>query len=78
MDDKAESRTDPQDRNRLNLPALLDLAAARTLCQSLRQRLLGNEPVILDGSGVERVSTPGVQILLAAAAEARTRGLRFQ
>ena len=59
--------------NKLHLPSRLDLAAAETLCQSLRERLLAGEPVIVAAGMVERVSTPGIQVLLAAAVAAQAR-----
>ena len=65
-----ESQTDE-----LDLPPVLDLAAARTLCQSLRECLLRGNAIVVGGGQVERVSTHGVQVLLAAASDARAQGL---
>lgn len=59
------------------LPPVLDLAAAQTLCQALRDSLRQGDAILLAGNMVERVSTPGIQVLLAAAADARAQGLAF-
>jgi two-component system chemotaxis response regulator CheY len=47
------------------LPAVVDLAAAKTLLGALRQRPPG-QPCRLDASGVEKLMLPGVQVILAA------------
>ena len=60
------------------LPSVLDLTAAEPLCQSLLERLALLDAVVVLGSEVERVSTAAIQVLLAAAAEARTRGVAFR
>lgn len=61
----------------LPLPASLDLIAALPLCQALRERLEAGE-MHLDASAVERVSTPCLQVLAAAASSARKRGIAFR
>lgn len=59
------------------LPASLDLTEADGLCQALRQALQSGA-VILDADAVERVSTPCLQVLAAAAASAASRGIQFR
>jgi anti-anti-sigma regulatory factor len=55
------------------LPAILDLAAADALCRDLRDAMdLGD--VEVDARAVERISTPCIQLLLAAARSAAERG----
>jgi two-component system, chemotaxis family, chemotaxis protein CheY len=51
----------------LQLPANLDLATAEGLLNSVRQRARGEMPLRIDASGVETLTLPCVQILLAAA-----------
>jgi len=36
------------------------------------------QPILLDGSRVERISTPCIQILIAALKSAEARGTRFR
>lgn len=57
------------------LPSSLDLVGAESLCRELRAKILSVEPIVLDGSRVQRVSTPGLQILVAALKSAESRGL---
>lgn len=61
----------------LMLPDLLDLTAADPLCQAFRERLQDGA-LILDGGRVARVSTPCLQVLVAAAASARAGGIGFR
>ncbi|PPQ30179.1 STAS domain-containing protein [Rhodopila globiformis] len=67
-----------RDGDTLALAPLLDAQAAEDLLGQLRERLLAGLPVTLDGAGVERVATPALQVLLAAAREARARRLAFR
>jgi two-component system, chemotaxis family, chemotaxis protein CheY len=48
------------------LPAVVDLAAADTLLVTLRQRLAADQACDLDGSNVETLMLPGIQVILAA------------
>ncbi|WP_439598646.1 STAS domain-containing protein [Falsiroseomonas sp.] len=66
-----------QDSPSLVLPASLDLTQAEPLCQALRERLQ-DSALCLEGSAVERVSTPCLQLLAAAHASARARGIPFR
>jgi anti-anti-sigma regulatory factor len=60
------------------LPPLLDLTAAEPLQRTFLEHARGGDPMIVNGSAVVRVSTAAVQVLLAAAADARARGTLFQ
>jgi two-component system chemotaxis response regulator CheY len=50
----------------ITLPAVVDLAAADTLLAALRQRLAADQACDLDGSNVEKLMLPGIQVILAA------------
>ena len=54
------------DKSRLKLPAVLDLAAAESFIDTMRERLRAGSPVLLDASGVETLTVPCIQIILAA------------
>ena|ERR1700761_1160103 len=69
---------DNDDDNSLALPGQLDLTAAEPLHRTLLDRVRTGDPLAIDGSVVERVSTAAIQVLLATAAEARLRGTPFQ
>jgi len=69
MDEETHSASD--------LPASLDRLAAESLCHGLQEQLLAGEPVRLNGSQVERVSTACIQVLLAAARSAAVREVPF-
>lgn len=60
----------------LQLPPVLDLAAAEALLQMMRHVL--QEGGSIDGTQVERVSTPCLQVLAAGAAAAHHAGLAFR
>ncbi len=62
---------------RMKLPAVLDLGAAEAFCQSLRDALV-LEGLDLDGSAVERVTTPCLQLLLSASMSAAAQGVAFR
>ena len=49
------------------LPVVLDLRAAAAFLDDLRQKIGSGGPVILDASGVETITLPCIQIILAAA-----------
>jgi two-component system chemotaxis response regulator CheY len=53
----------------LQLPATLDIAAAEWFLNEMRQRAGAGTPLRLDASGVETLTLPCVQIILAAARE---------
>lgn len=50
----------------LRLPTVLDLASANDLLAVLRERLASGSPLHLDASGVETLTLPCIQIILAA------------
>jgi two-component system chemotaxis response regulator CheY len=54
-----------QDRT-IKLQPILDLDAGQALLGELKGKLASSEPLCLDASGVEVMSLPGVQIVLAA------------
>jgi two-component system chemotaxis response regulator CheY len=54
-----------QDRT-IKLQQVLDLDAGQALLGELKGKLASGEPLCLDASGVEVMSLPGVQIMLAA------------
>ena len=60
------------------LPSSLDLVAAGPLCRQLQERLLSGASLLLDASGVDRVSTPCLQVLVSARQSAEARGMRFE
>lgn len=64
----------------LALPPSLDLTAAQSLKDSLVEAAMARTGIVLDGANVQRVGTPAVQVVLAAArtfaAEERTFTLR--
>lgn len=62
----------------LDLPASLDLTGAEALRGALLPGLLESGGILLDGRAVERVTTPCLQVLAAAAATARARALPFR
>ena len=59
------------------LAAELDVTAADALLAGLQRRVAEREPVLIDGSAVERISTACVQVLAAAAIAAQAGGLPF-
>ena len=61
-----------------NLPQSLDLTAADRLHATLQGMVARDCAVLLDGSGVERASTVCLQLLVAASAASRGRGLAFR
>jgi anti-anti-sigma regulatory factor len=61
----------------LHLAASLDLSRATALHGELQSLAARNIDMVVDGSDVEIVSTACLQLLVAAAADARRRGVRF-
>lgn len=60
---------EPNSSLSFRLPAALDLGAAQELLQRLRDGLADGAPaggLVLDGSAVERISVPCLQVLAAA------------
>jgi anti-anti-sigma regulatory factor len=67
-----------EDEGIFPLPPLLDLTAAEPLHRALLEHARSGDPLAVNGSAVVRVSTAAVQVLVAAAADARARGTSFQ
>lgn len=63
--------------DRYSAPATLDLTAARELRERL-VAMLGGDSVVLDMSAIERMSTPCMQVLLAAGRSADAAKVSFQ
>lgn len=63
--------------NRLNLTPVLDMRVAEPLLDAFRQAADHGGELVIDCSMVERISTPCVQILLAAAKEMESRNVPF-
>lgn len=62
----------------LKLPPDLRIQSATTVRDRLLRALEGSGPLRLQGGAVERVDTAGVQLLVAAKAEAGRRGRELQ
>jgi chemotaxis protein CheX len=60
----------------LSLPAVLDQRTVEATRDQIASAL-GEGPLVVDGSGVERIATPGVHLLLAAQAGAAEAGVPF-
>jgi two-component system chemotaxis response regulator CheY len=54
------------DKFQLKLPTVLDLAAAESFIDTMREQLRAGSPLSLDASGVESLTVPCIQIILAA------------
>jgi anti-anti-sigma regulatory factor len=67
----------PPAREPLALPQVLDLTAAQDLRDSMI-RLSTEHGILLDASGVERMSTPCIQVLLAAGRAVDISGKSFK
>jgi anti-anti-sigma regulatory factor len=61
----------------ITLPAILDIGNAQDLQESLTAALEQSPVLRLNGSKTQQVSTPGVQVLLAAALSAESGGGRL-
>ncbi len=61
----------------LKLLPILDMAAADEFLESLKSCISQNKNLTLDSSNVERVSTPCIQVLLAAAFKVEKAGGQF-
>ncbi|WP_346891986.1 STAS domain-containing protein [uncultured Roseibium sp.] len=60
------------------LPEVLDIGVAPSLKEGLIEVGSETDQITVDGSKVERVSTPGVQVLAAAARDFAAEGRSFQ
>jgi chemotaxis protein CheX len=59
------------------LPQVIDIVQAKDLCDSLIF-LISQGPVQLDAGDVERMSTPSVQVIMAAGRAAGSAGIDFK
>lgn len=71
----APSKADPAVQ--IMLPAAIDLLYAGTLHRQAIETLTAHAALEIDGSLVERASTPCIQVLLATARQAEKSGLGF-
>lgn len=62
----------------LTLPTALDRLAVEPLCRTLQERMAAGDPMVIDASQVDRVSTASLQVLLAAARSAAARDIAFR
>lgn len=62
----------------LNLVPVMDMMVAEPLRQTLVQAVSRGRHVVVDGSDVERIGTPCIQVLLAAANAFGEVGLNWQ
>jgi anti-anti-sigma regulatory factor len=69
----SSAQSQPPDR----LPQVIDIVQAKDLCDSLIF-LVSQGPVKLDAGDVERMSTPSVQVILAAGRAADAAGIDFK
>ncbi len=61
----------------VTLPVMLDVSAAHALKELFVDAASSRADVVLSGVNVERVGTPAVQVLLAAAQTIASEGHRF-
>ncbi len=73
-----ENALHDEDEGSFRLPPLLDLTGAEALHRALLEHARAADSLVITGSSVVRVSTAAVQVLLAAAADARAREILFQ
>ena len=63
--------------NRVTLGPVLDIRAAAPLRDGLQKALKGGKPIVLDAAHVDRLSTPCIQVLLAAGKSAEAAACRI-
>ena len=64
--------------SRITLGPVLDIRAAGPLRDGLQKALKRGKPIVLDAAQVDRLSTPCIQVLLAAGKTAEAGGGRIQ
>jgi len=67
----------PPDDGAFRLPAVIDIAGAAELRQTLLTRIDVGALSSIDAAAVERITTPGVQLLIAAARSCERLGQPF-
>ena len=68
---------DTKEISNLELPAVLDISSAQILKEALGDAIVSGSDIVLSGHKVERVGTPAVQVLLAAAKFSEGERRRF-
>ena len=63
--------------SRIDLGSVLDIRAAEPLKEVLRKAISKGKPLTLDVGSVERMSTPCIQVLIAAATVMKEAGAVF-
>ena len=71
---EATTNTSPR---AIAIPAILDAGAAAALLQTLNEALGAAEGVSIQAGAVQRVTTPGLQVLAAAAKSFSEKGVAF-
>ncbi|SCA54850.1 conserved hypothetical protein [Candidatus Terasakiella magnetica] len=61
----------------LSLIPILDMSVAEELLMSFRECTTLSKDVTIDSEGVERISTPCVQVMLAASIDVEANGGKF-
>lgn len=61
----------------VTLLPILDMSAAESLLEALRSCVSGQSHFVLDAAAVERISTPCIQVLMAAAFKIEKNGGRL-
>ncbi len=69
--------TTNNDNATIALVAILDMAVAEELLNTLRESLALAKNIILNAESVDRISTPCIQIILACAGAVEKKGGRF-
>jgi chemotaxis protein CheX len=77
LSDMPRRRSSPNDEAVLPLEASLDLVAAMRLREQTSEAIARSTSVVIDASAVERITTPCVQVLVAAARTAAAEGRTF-
>lgn len=65
------------DANTFHLAAQIDISTVSTFCEELRKFLDADKDIIFDASKVERITTPGVQLLITIASQNKKTGNRL-
>lgn len=56
------------------IPSVLDITGAPALLARCKELAQTNSPIAIDASGVERITTPALQVLVALLKKRRTQG----
>ncbi len=66
-----------EDGTQLKLAAAMDIRAADPLLQTVQEALAGGGKIVIEASAVDRLSTPCVQVLIAALQHMEQNGIPF-